>query len=70
MQSMKDLQGGIVAFGEEVAGLSGEVVSERLGKELQFLAEPSWEKRVLGVLLYCSWARGDAAPDSDIDLCL
>ena len=30
--------------------MAGEVVAERLGKELQFLAEPSWEKRVLGVL--------------------
>jgi hypothetical protein len=50
--------------------VAGEVVTERVGKELQFLAEPSWEKRVLGVLLYGSWARGDAGPDSDIDLCL
>jgi len=50
--------------------VAGRGVAERVKEELQFLAEPSWEKRVLGVLLYGSWARGDAGPDSDIDLCL
>ena len=50
--------------------MAGRGVVDRVKEELQFLAKPSWEKRVLGVLLYGSWARGDAGPDSDIDLCL
>ena len=50
--------------------MAGEVVTERLGKELQFLAEPSWKKRVLGVLLYGSWARGGGGADRGIGLWL
>ena len=42
----------------------------RIKKDLEFLNMPPWEERLLGVLLYGSWARGEANPRSDIDLCI
>ena len=50
--------------------MAGEDALAGINKDLEFLNRPHWEERLLGVLLYGSWARGDARPESDIDLCI
>lgn len=42
-----------------------EEVVARAKRDFQFLQD-----RVLGVMLYGSWARGDASERSDIDICI
>lgn len=42
-----------------------EEVRRKVRRDLQFL-----EEEVLGVLLYGSWATGEAHPRSDIDICI
>jgi predicted nucleotidyltransferase len=37
---------------------------------LQFLDDPLWQERLLGVLHYGSQATGEGGPNSDIDLCI
>ena len=50
--------------------MAGEDVAASVKRKLQFLRDPFWEERVLGVLLYGSQVRGEAGPRSDIDLCV
>jgi len=50
--------------------MAGEDTLARIKKDLEFLNRPHWEERLLGVLLYGSWARGEECPGSDIDLCI
>lgn len=50
--------------------MAGEDVAASVKNDLLFLQDPSWSDRALGVLLYGSFALGEAGPGSDIDLCL
>lgn len=50
--------------------MAGEDALAGIKKDLEFLNKPHWEERLLGVLLYGSWARGEESPGSDIDLCI
>ena len=50
--------------------MAGEDALAGIKKDLEFLNRPPWEERLLGVLLYGSWGRGEARPGSDIDLCI
>ena len=50
--------------------MAGEDALAWIKRDLEFLNKPHWEERLLGVLLYGSWARGEANPRSDIDLCI
>jgi len=50
--------------------MAGEDALAGIKKDLEFLNRPPWVERLLGVLLYGSWARGEESPGSDIDLCI
>lgn len=50
--------------------MAGEDALAWIKRDLEFLNKPHWEKRLLGVLLYGSWARGEAGEGSNIDLCI
>ena len=50
--------------------MAGEDIVARVKTDLQFLQEPLWQERLLGVLLYGSQATGEAGENSDIDLCI
>ncbi len=50
--------------------MAGEDALAWIKRDLKFLNKPQWKERLLGVLLYGSWARGEAEEGSDIDLCI
>lgn len=50
--------------------MAGEDAIARVKRDLEFLEDPCWENRILGVLLYGSYSRGEAEQGSDIDLCI
>ncbi|MDD1762163.1 MAG: nucleotidyltransferase domain-containing protein [Methanothrix sp.] len=50
--------------------MAGEDIVSWVKTDLQFLQDPLWQERLLGVLLYGSQATGEAGPNSDIDLCI
>lgn len=50
--------------------MAGEDALAWIKRDLEFLNKPHWEERLLGVLLYGSWSRGEAGEGSDIDLCI
>jgi uncharacterized protein len=50
--------------------MAGEDVAAKVKNDLQFLQDPFWQDRVLGVLLYGSQASSEAGTGSDIDLCI
>ena len=50
--------------------MAGEYALAWIKRDLEFLKRPHWEERLLGVLLYGSWSRGEAGEGSDIDLCI
>ncbi len=50
--------------------MAGEGIVAGVRADLQFLDDPLWQERLLGVLLYGSQATGEAGENSDIDLCI
>jgi len=50
--------------------VAGEGIVARVRADLQFLDDPLWQERLLGVLHYGSQATGEGGPNSDIDLCI
>ena len=50
--------------------MAGEDALAWIKRDLEFLKRPHWKERLLGVLLYGSWSRGEARLESDIDLCI
>ncbi len=50
--------------------MAGEDIVAKVKADLQFLDDPLWQERLLGVLLYGSQSTGEAGENSDIDLCI